>query len=109
MKLPNFERSYVDDAKLTSYLLDIAHSKGGPKARFFIRFGFSPEAPEILKAALLDHAQRFDVAAVQRHPRGDPFVILGHISTRDGRTPEVQTVWELDMTGAPRLITAYPS
>jgi len=41
VKLPNAERALVERGKLVDYLLDLEHADGGPKARFFMAFGFS--------------------------------------------------------------------
>lgn len=39
-KLPNVENAYVEHEKIVSYLLNDDHNVGGPKSRFFKRFGF---------------------------------------------------------------------
>ena len=39
MKLPNAENAYVEERKITAYLLDPEHEEGGSKARFFLAFG----------------------------------------------------------------------
>jgi hypothetical protein len=41
MKLPRAELGTVPEEKVTRYLLNAAHSAGGGKASFFLRFGFS--------------------------------------------------------------------
>ena len=62
MWLPGLERRYVPAAKITAYLLNFDHPEGGSKARFFVRFGFSPDLPHILEASLLEHPARHEVA-----------------------------------------------
>ena len=56
-RLPNAENAFIEEAKLTSYLLNLAHREGGPKAAFFVAFGFSPGAPDVLAEALLEQAR----------------------------------------------------
>jgi len=41
MKLPNAHLAVVPERKITLYLLNPAHSAGGSKAVFFLRFGFT--------------------------------------------------------------------
>jgi hypothetical protein len=43
MQLPNADAAIVSRNKLGNYLLDLAHSIGGGKARFFLSFGFRRE------------------------------------------------------------------
>lgn len=40
MKLPYAEHCYVAQEKITLYLLNLSHPKGGTKAVFFMAFGF---------------------------------------------------------------------
>ena len=55
--LPNASAAIIDERKLTEYLLNLAHRKGGPKAKFFLGRGFRPERLEELADALSrDHA-----------------------------------------------------
>ena len=42
--------------KIAGYLLNLRHKQGGPKARFFLAFGFSLADPQTLGRAILDHA-----------------------------------------------------
>lgn len=58
MKLPNAEQASVSEAKIR-YLL--SEEKSGGKDRFFKRFGFSVVQWELLKDALLQHAQSHEV------------------------------------------------
>jgi hypothetical protein len=41
MKLPNWQRGVIEQAKLITYLLSPLHPLGSHKAAFFWRFGFS--------------------------------------------------------------------
>lgn len=51
--IPNFERAVVEPGKLAGYLLNLNHSKGGSKAKFFLANGFSSRT---LEQALRAHA-----------------------------------------------------
>ncbi len=108
-KLPNIDAAVVADAKLVRYLLDTTHPRGGAKARFLRRFGFSASRPDEARQALIEHARTNDVRASYSNPFGIIFEIDGPLSSPDGRDPVVRTVWTLDKgETAPRLITIIP-
>ncbi len=43
MKVPNAERAVIEEEKLCDYLLNVAHRRGGSKAKMLVRMGYSPE------------------------------------------------------------------
>ena len=109
MKLPYVEQAFVDEDKITGYLLSETHSGGQDKQAFFTRFGFSVAQWEVMAEALVQHAHDHDVVSETSTPHGTKYVVEGPLSTPDERNPAVRTVWIID-TGetAPRLVTAYP-
>ncbi len=112
MKLPHREHAIVPIEKITEYVLDLAHEKGGPKARFFMRFGFTPDRPDVLAAALLEHGQTYDVEQIRDAFRERTYRIVGSLICPDERTPNVLTAWYIanDATiPIPRLVSAYPA
>jgi len=110
MKLPFAENAYIPQPKITKYLLNIEHLRGGKdKAIFFMRFGFSLDEWHIMEKSLLAHAQTYEVANTLETPEGVHYVIEGNLDTPDGRNPLIRTVWALDTDSqTPRFITAYP-
>lgn len=109
MNLPNAENARVDEEKITNYLLNAAHRFGGPKAAFFVEFGFKKEEWTTLAEALRTHAQKHPVDSSIDSGFGPRFTVEGALECPDGRKPQVRTVWQLDEGEiAPRLITAYP-
>jgi hypothetical protein len=109
MKLPNHSRAIVAEAKIVKYLLNEAHPRGKDKAAFFGRFGFSVGEWEILKTALLAHANSFEVMSILESTERTYYAIEGDLTTPDGRNPRVRSVWAVDRgSETPRLITAYP-
>jgi hypothetical protein len=90
-------------------LLSLTHEDGRAKARFFRRFGFSRSNWEVLATALIDHADRHTVLAIEDSPFGKRYVIEGQIDAPDGRMPFIRSIWFVE-TGeeVPRLVTAYP-
>ena len=108
MKLPYGDQALVEESKLTRYLLSLAHEHGRYKARFFIRLGFHPDDPEVLRQALLGLALESDVEEV-RSTYGRKFVGRGVLQSPQGRQATVVTVWILrNGVPPPILVTAYP-
>ncbi len=109
MRLPHYQEAIVPEGKITGYLLSLSHPDGRSKARFFFRFGFTPEAWEVLAEALRRHAAGHPVAGIEASPFGTRYVIEGIISAPDGREPLIRVVWFVE-TGEqiPRFVTAYP-
>jgi hypothetical protein len=99
----------IDPRKVTRYLFDLTHERGGPKGRFFLRFGFRVDDPETLMHALLDHGSSYDITSVEDRVVALVYTIEGEIESPDGRNPRIRTVWQLD-TGSDiaRFITTVP-
>jgi hypothetical protein len=107
--LPNAEMAYVEERKITEYLLALGHPDGHDKAVFFMRFGYRPEEWERLAEALVEHARENELAEQEETLYGVQYAVDGLLRTPGGRTPLVRSVWEQKPGGAgPRLITAYP-
>ena len=109
MKLPHAKNAWVDQAKITCYLLAEDHSSGGSKARFFLLNGFTTERWSELAGKLVEHGQRHVVSEIRERPAGRLFAVSGPWLCADGSTRRFTTVWMLaDGSEAPRLVTAYP-
>ncbi|MDX1992694.1 MAG: hypothetical protein SF029_09900 [bacterium] len=107
MKMPGVEKALVEENKVINYLLSPDNSEG--KQAFFTAFGFTIDAWEILRNALLQHAMNHEVNRSIETIHGHKYVIEGELSTPDGRLPVVRTVWITDKgRDFPRLVTAYP-
>ncbi len=48
MPIPGAQSAVIPLEKLTDYLLNLSHPVGGPKARWFLALGYSPNRPEQL-------------------------------------------------------------
>lgn len=109
MKLPKHESAIVPEKKIREYLLSPTHRDGRHKASFFSRFGFCSEDWESLRDALVEHATEHELAKIEDSPFGTRYVVEGIITTPDGRSPAIRSVWFVD-TGdtVPRFVTAYP-
>ena len=75
MKLPNREAVWIDDAKITAYLLSEENSNG--KATFFIAFGFTITDWEQLRDALRQHAADHEVKSISETVHGVKYIIEG--------------------------------
>jgi hypothetical protein len=109
MQLPHANRAVISSAKLSRYLLDPNHERGGAKARFFIRLGFHPESPADLVHAIRRNHLPLQVMQTVDTAHGTQYVIVGTLTSPSGRSALVRSVWQIDSgTQAPRLITMYP-
>lgn len=45
MKVPNAKRAVIATDKLTGYLLNLSHKRGGAKARLLVSFGYRHRQP----------------------------------------------------------------
>lgn len=109
MKLPHLIHAEVSEAKVVGYLLSATHRDGKHKAVFFNRFGFEAGRWELLRDALLKHAEENEVARTEDSPFGVRYVIEGTLQGLDRRTPLLRTVWFIGTDSiVPRLATAYP-
>lgn len=107
--LPNASAAIIDERKLTEYLLNLAHRKGGPKAKFFLGRGFRPERLEELADALRHHAKHNPVVQIKTTLFGVNYALDCSLPTPDGSGPCIRSVWELRPDDPrPRLITAHP-
>lgn len=108
-KLPNGDRAIVPEAKITRYLLDLTSKEGKAKARFFIAFGFTRDAWEMLAEALKQHALAHAVASTRKTAYGIHYNVEGELQTPDARNHQVRSVWKIGMgETVPALVTAYP-
>jgi hypothetical protein len=106
MRLPNAANAIVERDKIARYG---SHTRGRGKAQFFLGFGFSPEATDAMRQALLRHAGANDAVSVQRSEHGTKYTVQGPLPAPDGRAPVVKSVWIIDQGGqTPRFVTAFP-
>lgn len=107
--LPNAPAATVDEPKLTAYLLNLAHRKGGSKANFFLGRGFRLERWEEFADALRQHAKYNPVVQTKNTPFGTHYALDCNLPTPDKSGPCIRTVWEVRPNDPrPSLITAHP-
>jgi hypothetical protein len=110
MTFPNCENSIVQASKISEYLLNLQHTVGQHKAKFFMAFGFELSNPNSFSNALIEQGQTQTLTVTKATQFGTIFSVDCHIQSPDGRNPCIRTVWELRTNSKePRLITAFPN
>lgn len=108
MQLPNRTLAVIAPDKLTNYLLNLRHKRGGTKARLLAQFGYTVQDWRRLEADIrrgletevtlmrpTDYGMRYEIRMTLQTPCGEPLT--------------VRTIWQIDAgTEVPRLITLYP-
>jgi hypothetical protein len=109
MTIPNVARAIIATEKLTGYLLNPAHKRGGPKARFLFSLGYRAESPEILETHLRTQHLSQHPTRTSQNPYGLVYEIEAPITTPSGTTVRFCSIWQIDTGGeVPRFITMYP-
>lgn len=109
MRLPNADRAVIAAEKLRDYLLNVAHRRGGSKARLLISLGYHPRRWQRLKADLRVQHLTAEVSEVVTAAYGTQYVIVAPLAGPSGRPVTFRSVWQIDMgTDIPRFITMYP-
>jgi hypothetical protein len=109
MTVPNAARAIIAADKITGYLLNVSHKRGGPKARLLLSVGYRADNPQALESDL--RAQHLSLAVTRTHTNayGVVYEIEGPIKTPSGRSVRFCSVWQVDTgTDGPRFITMYP-
>jgi hypothetical protein len=109
MKVPNADRAIVAADKLTGYVLNVSHKRGGPKARLLLSVGYRSDNPQSLESDLRVQHLSLDVTHTHQSAYGVVYEIEGPITTPNGRAVRFCSVWQVDTgTDVPRFITMYP-
>ena len=109
MKLPIRERAVISPNKLTEYLLNVEHERGGTKARLLDEFGYNQNNWRQLDTDIRRYHLDVEVDVVQRTLYSMRYEIRAPLETPSGRTLMIRTIWQIDTgTDVPRLITLFP-
>ena len=109
MPIPNADRAIIAIEKLTSYLLNPVHKRGGAKARLLLSLGYQTDAPHVLESDLRAQHLSLNATRTSQNPYGVAYEIEGPVTTPSGRSVRFCSIWQID-TGSevPRFITMYP-
>jgi hypothetical protein len=109
MKIPNSDLAIIEPSKLTEYLLNIEHKRGGAKAKLLIQFGYSIDNWQQLEIDIRRFHLTEDVNLITETAYGNRYQISANLITPIDRPLLVKTVWQIDInTDLPRLITLVP-
>ena len=109
MPIPNADRAIIAVQKVTAYLLNASHKRGGAKARLFIALGYQPTLPERLVEDIRAQHLSLDPVRIDRNAYGVSYRIEGDIVTPSGKPVCFCSIWQIDTgTETPRFITMYP-
>ena len=109
MKIPNRDRAIIEQTKITEYLLNTQHKRGGSKAKMLLRFGYSLENWRQLESDLRQFHVNSDVDIVKETAYGVRYEVRAALITPTSEQLFVRTVWQIDKgTDLPRLITLIP-
>ena len=109
MKIPNSDRAVIEPLKLTEYLLNSEHKRGGTKAKLLIQFGYSLENWQQLESDIRRFHLGVDANVVKETMYGVRYEISASLLTPINRQLFVKTVWQIDKdTDFARLITMVP-
>ena len=117
MHVPNAAFAEIAEAKITKYLLNLEHKKGGSKAKAFLAKGFSLNEWMVLGNALLAHILAYEVTNIddiplgETIPLGQSYAVEGYMLTPSGSQIYVRSCWTIlhaDPNQTPRLGSAYP-
>ena len=107
--IPNAARATIAADKLTAYLLNPSHKRGGAKARLLLSLGYRTDAHEALESDLRTQHLSLDPTRTSKNSYGVAYEIEGPIRTPGGRIVRFVSIWQIDTgSDAPRLITMYP-
>ena len=100
---------HVGREKVVDYLLDPTHPKGGSKAAFLLRFGFTASRPDVLSDALVEHFLAAPLASTVTDTFGATRIVCeGLIQGPDGRWPTIRSIWVIEEDAYARLLTIIP-
>ncbi len=109
MKVPNYEQAYIEQEKLTHYLLNFDHPEGASKAAFYEALGFNLLNANELERELLRIVKENDIDSVSENQHGTKYIVIGLLLGKQERSRLLKTVWLIENSKKfPRLITAYP-
>ena len=104
------ESLLVGQTKIQDDLLNSDHPEGRSKARFFLRHGFSCDAPDVLAAALAAHARAlWPGRRTVSNLYVTKCIVAGPLACPDGSSPVIVAVWKVEPGATVAwLVTAYP-
>ena len=109
MKIPNAKQAVINREKITLYLLNTKHKRGGNKANLLMSFGYTVKEWNRLVDDLRQYHLTREAVLVRETPYGTRYEIRAPLTTPDGRSLMARSIWQIDVgTDYPRFITLFP-
>ena len=109
MKIPNADKAVIAKDKLSDYLLNPAHRRGGSKARLLLSMGYIGDDWQRLETDLRVHHLAAEVDCETDSDYGKRYEIVAPLPGASGSHVLFRSIWQIDTgTDFPRLITMYP-
>ena len=93
MPIPHAAHATIAAEKLTAYLLNPSHKRGGAKAKRLLSLGYRTTAPEILEADLRTQHLSLDPERISQNAYGVVYEIDGSIKTPSGKMARFVSIW----------------
>ena len=109
VKLPNGERADVPVEKLTEYVLNPDHPRGGHKSIVFqSALGITRERADFLRDRLIEAAAQSEASSRGHNGYGESYTIIFSVVGLNGNLDFIKSGWQIDDgTDVPRLVSCY--
>lgn len=108
-QIPNYEKAFIDPAKIKKYILSSLHPIGRFKAALFQRMGYTEENWEQLIYDIRQYHLPLEAKPVEKTKYGQKYEINGLIRGPNGKIVMLRSIWIiLKGEDIPRFITIYP-
>ena len=106
--MPGARGAAVAPNRIRGFLLDENHAGNKGRAKFLTRDGFSSTQWEVLRDALIEHANNNDVLETETTKHGTVYTVRCSLLSPKGRHPCISTIWTIEPSGGPKFATAFP-
>ena len=108
-KLPNYEKAFIDPAKIRNYILSPTHPIGRFKMALFQKMGYTDKNWKELVDDIKEHHLPLDAEPIEKTAYGQKYAIKGNIQGPNGKTVLFKSIWIiLEGENISRFITIYP-
>jgi|SRR3989344_21251 len=108
-KLPNYEKAFIDPAKIKDYILSPSHPVGRFKMALFQKIGYTDKNWGQLINDIRRYHLPIDAELIEKTEYGRKYAIKGKIQGPNGKTVLFKSIWIiLEDEDMPRFITIYP-
>lgn len=109
VKLPDWEGSDIDPAKVCDYLLSPTHPVGRFKVPFFASLGYTLKNWQVLQTDLRNLVREKPPRPAGRNYYGEKYTVWGRLTGPSGLSGGILTVWMVPLgEDVPRFVTACP-